>query len=394
MRDTATRHGVPVLSANLRCDGQAPFPAARVAERGGVRLGIVGLIEPQLLGSGVGSCTAEPVQPALRTALAEMGPVDAIVVLSHLDGDDDGSLTAALPTGALVVNGHARLSHSDAVSLGRGSVQLAGGSRGKALGLAEVSFVEGADGFTGQQALGLERRLERYQGRLDQARAGLEAAGEDSKARGRAERQIEFYERELAEMQTQLDAARADAEQVRNGVSVTLVQLGADHADHPATQALVDQAKAGLTQVELADPTALTRPKGELAYTGSRACRSCHEEQHAQWSSTPHAKAWASLVAENRHLDQACWRCHATGAFDSAGPQHPLQVAPPLQGVGCESCHGAGVDHIADPVASTVLLDPPEVTCTQCHDGEQDEGRFDWDVYRAKVLHTATTAEE
>ena len=123
---------------------------------------------------------------------------------------------------------------------------------------------------------------------------------------------------------------------------------------------------------------------------GSGACAGCHTEQYAQWQTTPHAHAWQTLVDQKRHMDLDCFTCHVTGAFDPEGPQHPNQVGQ-LKNVGCESCHGPGRDHVGAPGPGQMVVNPPESTCTQCHDGAQDGGRFDYATYLPKVVHGTGT---
>ena len=64
-------------------------------------------------------------------------------------------------------------------------------------------------------------------------------------------------------------------------------------------------------------------------YLGARRCKGCHPSQHAQWKATPHARAADSLSAGERR-DPRCAGCHSTSTADG------------LEGVQCESCHGAG----------------------------------------------------
>lgn len=389
VRDTAARYQVPVVASNLVCGGQAPFPAGRVVEHGGVKVGVVAVIDPALLAtSSAAECSASEPVAALEMALAALGPVDAVVVLSHMGGQADGTLLPALPHGALVVNGHAGLTQTGAVALGAGTVQLAAGSRGKSLGLAEIAFTAGAEGFRGEAASGVQGRLERYRDRLDKARQDL-LASPDGPAHTRAQRQVDFYERETAKLDAQLKAAAASADAPRNPVQVRMVELGTDIQDDAPTLALVEQAKAGMNKLATERGGRVAVLPGRVQYLGSSTCKRCHEAEYAQWKDTPHARAWAELLTDNRQLDDACWRCHVTGAFDSRGPQHPLQVGASLQGVGCESCHGPGKDHVAHPTAENIDTESPPTaaTCTQCHDGVQDEGRFAVDQYWPRIIH-------
>jgi hypothetical protein len=105
-------------------------------------------------------------------------------------------------------------------------------------------------------------------------------------------------------------------------------------------------------------------------FVGSSACLGCHPAQFAQW----------------RSMDLDCFACHVTGAQDPRGPGHPSQVGV-LRNVGRESCHGPGETHLAAPVAGTIQRRAERSTCEQCHDGEQDEGRFEWETHLPKVQH-------
>ena len=113
----------------------------------------------------------------------------------------------------------------------------------------------------------------------------------------------------------------------------------------------------------------------------------CHVSQSQQWQTTPHASAWASLMGEGKADDESCFSCHVTGGHHPAGPQSVAEVGP-LKDVGCESCHGPGRAHVASPSSETITSDPPQAVCVQCHDGEQDQGDFDWATYRPQVVHS------
>ena len=147
---------------------------------------------------------------------------------------------------------------------------------------------------------------------------------------------------------------------------------------------LLDQANrdiAALEQVAAAGVDAAAGP-----YVGSATCQGCHPAEFAQWKATPHARAWDTLAA--RSMDPACFSCHSTGSFHPQGPQSAAEVGV-LKNVGCESCHGPGRDHAGstatDHRPGLAVVD--QVTCVQCHDGVQDEGRFDYASYLPRVVH-------
>ena len=131
-------------------------------------------------------------------------------------------------------------------------------------------------------------------------------------------------------------------------------------------------------------------------YNGDQACQTCHARQHADWSLTPHACAWESLVRIGREADPKCVRCHVTGHHDGAFAS--AARTPHLTAVQCEACHGpAGCRAFAEnlppriippdglPQAEAKIRLKPEA-CLFCHDATHSP-RFDFAAYRRRVLH-------
>ncbi len=77
-------------------------------------------------------------------------------------------------------------------------------------------------------------------------------------------------------------------------------------------------------------------------------------------------------------FDYSCFKCHTTGAepFDPDDPKfhenRPGMAGTFVQaGVQCEACHGPGSNHIPDPSARDLYVDPTgDVTCNACHANE------------------------
>jgi peroxiredoxin len=125
------------------------------------------------------------------------------------------------------------------------------------------------------------------------------------------------------------------------------------------------------------------------AYVGSEACRSCHPAEHAKWQAHPHARALATLEEKGKAADPACLTCHTTGYAKGGFPEAGRAAEhAALAGVGCESCHGPGGDHVpaeaskrgsvvslADKCDSCVILQ----VCGSCHDPANDPG-FEYEV--------------
>jgi hypothetical protein len=129
-------------------------------------------------------------------------------------------------------------------------------------------------------------------------------------------------------------------------------------------------------------------------FVGSESCKSCHAQQHQIWSESAHAKAFETLRAQHVEKNTDCVRCHSTGFGEEGG--YP-DGGPALAGVGCESCHGPGGNHVTegarrqgtilaltDKCDSCVILQ----ICGSCHDGKWDPD-LEWNLEAklAKIRH-------
>jgi YVTN family beta-propeller protein len=142
-------------------------------------------------------------------------------------------------------------------------------------------------------------------------------------------------------------------------------------------------------------------------YVGASACGGCHQGpkmgyQLSLWRMSPHARAYAALstakaagiakamgVTEEPQRTTACLKCHVTGG--AGGPA--AKSYDVMEGVGCESCHGAGSEYVAE----AVMRDRPAAlraglravtpqTCAACH--AKAHGKpFDFAAARARIAH-------
>ena len=120
------------------------------------------------------------------------------------------------------------------------------------------------------------------------------------------------------------------------------------------------------------------RPYGENWTYGSTAlCAGCHPTQAAQWNTTDHAHAFATLEHAGKARDPACMVCHVTGFLLPGGAQN-FESAPQFANVGCESCHGPSVAHVVstDKRKGTSRTVDPTV-CIGCHTPDQNIGTFE-----------------
>lgn len=128
------------------------------------------------------------------------------------------------------------------------------------------------------------------------------------------------------------------------------------------------------------------------SYVGNARCAICHTEAQAVWEKTRHAKAWATLedaaVGDRYgwpvpHYPD-CVRCHTVGYGNVSGFVNP-EKTPALRDVGCESCHGAGSAHAANPIDNE-LGSIGAASCLLCHDFEQSPD-FDYAEHWKAIEH-------
>ena len=406
----AKQHGLPYVSANLRrADDSELFPAFRVVERAGLRIGITGVTAPAYIGQGLKSL---PVEESVRDAVTRLGKedVDLVVLLSHQGLEADKQLARVVEGVDVVFAAHDRRLHVQPEVV-RDTAIFQAGSRGKYLGQVELRLAEGRSGWADpagrtkaqRRKQSLERQLKRYRGQLEDH--------EDPRIRARAESSIARVERQLETivvppaddgsrnqvngLQVPMGKDIGDEPEMKKLVDATLDQLGDtidEHAghghggDHAGHGHGADHAGHGHGADHAHGGARSGTPAKQGPYVGAGVCMGCHPSQYSDWSSTSHAHAWRTLVREKRHFDQDCWSCHATGANKPGGPAHPKEVGS-MGNVQCEACHGPGRKHISAPSKFHMQKSPSEKLCLSCHTMEQTEGRFVFDEYLPKVDH-------
>lgn len=381
LKEIAAKDSLPYLTANLDCGGSTPFPGWKVVEKGGAKIGIVGLVGNSVKAEG---CMVTRPETALQAAFDAMGPVDLRVVLSTVAIEE---LSKALEStgGSLwvdvIVQGEGRKETKSAEALAGGGLWVGAGSRDKKLGLLNLSLSGDGHKWRDSGALSeVAARKDTVTTRIQEAKQRKDAST-DEKEQKRLETRIGFYEKELLQINTELETLTGvnGAREARNA----FMELGTDIADHAETAALVAAAKADV------DAMVMIKPAVKLngPFVGAAACVTCHPAEASSWSITAHATAYNSLQSSNRTKDPSCFACHVTGAQHPDGPHDVMSVGG-LENVGCEACHGPGRDHAAMPAQVKPIRTPPLSTCTNCHDGAQDGGRFDEATYWAKIVHT------
>ncbi|MCU0681472.1 MAG: cytochrome c family protein [Polyangiaceae bacterium] len=126
-------------------------------------------------------------------------------------------------------------------------------------------------------------------------------------------------------------------------------------------------------------------PESGQRYVGVETCATCHAGARDVWQGTAHSHAYATLSRQFKEYNLDCVSCHVTG-YERPGGSTVTENAA-LQNVQCESCHGPGSLHAADPSkkGAIVAQPDPQGCVSGCHHSPHVEG-FDPVAVMHKVL--------
>lgn len=345
----------PALSATWELGGSKIFPASTVIERGGIRLGVIGIS-----GAAEGVGQAEVLAAANG---AKVGEADTWVVLTNdpatatLVAEGVPGLGAVLSTrgGAL-----------DAPVTTSGAPIIETPDRGRYVTLLRVALA--SDGAA------WELRTDKPVETVARERERLVKVAADPTARVDRSR----LERLVAERNTLLSG--------HDAVYVEERPLGSDLDGASVVDARIDLFKSLATraaQKRTATPT-------KSGYVSAAACASCHEheERFMAWTFDPHARAYEPLVARGQDLDVECIACHSTGWAEPGGNAALTREAMRTwKAVQCEACHGPLAGHPGAGVKATI---PTVDTCLGCHD-QANSPQFDYAGYLARLSCTSVS---
>jgi hypothetical protein len=372
----AQKYEIPLVASNLKCDDYGPFPVIQRSQIGELNIGVLSVLRES---TKIDGCQTLPIEGSITDILLANEDIDTWVVLSMINENEQIVLAQNIPELDFIIDGFTKAIIQPSKPLPNNTLRLSMGSRGKHFGVLELVTENIKEGYQSEDRIGFyQAEVDRLNRRLDTLKSKKH---EDELAKTNSQRRVDFFTAELEKATEEL-ALQQRTEPTGNIVSSSKFDLSKEVQDDPTILAALHLALDDIHTLE----SSREYPKYSGPFVGSPSCKSCHESIYEQWSKTPHAHAWTTLVNEKRSMDLDCYSCHSTGALHPEGPQHPTQLGS-LIGVGCESCHGAGSEHVQNPSASNIEKTVGETVCTQCHDGVKDEGRFDYPSYYPKVVH-------
>lgn len=283
-------HRIPVITANIFAeDGKPIAPPFKVINRGYVKVGVVGFLNPEVVASkGLGGATVKPYKKLLAEATRALAAeADVIICLAHVGNVEKArALAARCPKEIdVVVAGH-RGGRTPQAENVKGRWMVYTRSRNRYVGMLKLTL-------------------------------------DESKNVVAAENHVLPVTRET----------------VKDEATQALVEKY-----HAALRKLVEEKKLLKSPEEA--------PPGGFIYVGSSRCAGCHPLETKRWRSTAHAAAYESLAGAKREMDPECVACHVTG-YGFRGGFVGADKTPALLGVGCEECHGPGEGHAQSPAIKT-----------------------------------------
>ena len=286
LHEMMDKYALPFTNANVRdSTGALLVPEYLVVERGGVRFGVVSVLDPALriitlTGEEQGFAVADPVA-TLRELLPRVRrEADTVVLVGHLGEATTQTVIQEVKGIDIAVLGHTyrNLTRERVVD---DTILLGSAYEGRYVGRANL-FVNEADGRV--------MAVEVHSTSLD------EAVPDDP----------QMLER-VQDYQDSLDAYKE-----------------AKRAAYPRT--FGSEKEDFLTDAN---------------------CRTCHQDAWQAYAESGHARAFATIRRQGQSGEPECLSCHTTGYQYKNGyaDEAPFNR---LINVQCEACHGYGTEHARD----------------------------------------------
>jgi len=392
LSELARRHHLPLVSMNLLdADGRAGlFPAYVLVRAGDLRVAILGI-------TGRGDLPAEkrsdfritPWQDHLPGVMDEVrAKSDLIILLSSAGQEENQDMARRFRDLHVIIQAGQGPGNLVPVNIDN-TLLCRTASRGKYIGLLEIDWnISGTWGENRSERLRSEQsRLDRVDWRIGRLKKRYSPKELENKPQYR--RLLQTREKIRQTMQRLLEEERRSPPSCR--YRSRFVALRASLPPDSRVQAIVDETRKRVNAINRAERRAEGKSIPGLAslLAGSEKCGSCHESQLRNHLSSRHARAYTTLVEHDQEYNEQCLPCHVTlptyepDGVKALGPLAGIDRL--LRGVGCESCHGPGAGHAADPddTGKRPRL-PNEAACRRCHTPERDPG-FDFPAKRARL---------
>ena len=350
LRSLEEMTNVRFLSANLTdSKGKALFKTSVILKTGGIRVGVIGLTAPPadqrvLTKRMEGAVVEDPFGTASEEVDKIRDKCDLLVVLSNVTFAKNLELAETVPGIDMIISGGTKRFMKRPL-IRKSTLVTTGYYEGRATGKLTIHLDGEIKGWISAQE-------------LDYLKKQVQAAGQKTGTPAGQRR----YD-DLAEKRASADLLTL--------YEPDMVNLTPSFSDDLEITAMITEYRKNLKNRPGASPGLTAAPGEQVYYTGHEACAQCHEARHRFWLTTDHFKAFESLAPKNAEADPDCIPCHVTGYMRRTGywPKAPKEN---LRGIQCESCHGVGSLHAANPESYSLVHLPSAPRCMDCHTEEQD----------------------
>lgn len=366
------------LSANLvaKATKKPLFKASTTVTVAGVKVGVIGLTGPAIL-AATEEATILPWDQVLPDLLAKVTKThDLVILLSNLPAADSQKIAEAYDTIHLIIQSGANANAISPEPINN-TIVASTGPQGKHIGIMEINW-QASKRWGDQKAEVLAKKkgaldrllwqLSKYQQDKDPETA-LRNQPDHLKAYHALQAQEQELRSEIDQLAKALDQQGPSSGEP-SAYNSRFMAMETDLPDQPDIARLVDTLDTAINK--LGKRQAKTAVKSDSPYLGSRSCAPCHAAQMATWQKTRHATAYTTLEKDKQQFNQGCLPCHVTGVSMEQASES-LSIIEDRRGVGCETCHGPGRLHIANPKSNPMTHKPGPDVCLACHSGPHDD---------------------
>ena len=392
------RANMEAVAVNVELAGQA-LQGVKTMEFADQRWALVGATDPNSMDRDIDGVAISDPAPAVQEAL-EGVEADAVVLVYQGDATAAEAMVNEVEGIDFVIVGHnPRRSNAprtvgashllEAYDQGRyvGRLKLYGGQQ------RTESFVDARAGAQEQRQV-LENEKERV--RADLRRLDLRTGGQETDLTQRLRERLE----DLEERRARLMRENLEFPEGRRSFIYDLIPMEPGlRLDEEIQNRRIEfnMSLAELNAQIERDP--LPVEEGEAFFVGQDQCATCHGAAHDFWKETSHASAVETLEVRHKQYDQNCIGCHVDGWEQPGGSVlGNIKYESELRGesfmkdlheVGCESCHGAGSNHLLEPLDEVgepqhINRHPTEENCVTCHVPDHSP-TFDFEIYVQEI---------
>jgi hypothetical protein len=384
--------GAPLVAANVSGASAAGIVKESIRDLGGVKVAFLGVSVPKSASGAPEGVSIDDASKALSEAAKSARKRGARVVVGLVAMERGDAIRAAeavpeldvMAIGSPFSDGEANTGPKPPRFVGPVLVVQPSNhlTRVSVIDLfvrGEGRFADGSGLTNADELADLETQI----GDLEKRLVGWEKDPQVPKA------DVDAQKKRLAGMKDRLAKARQPpATPTGSFLRYQLVDVKESIAKEPqasaAMKAYYERVNA-FNKDKFKDKKAPPPAKGEAYYVGQENCAPCHAAASEVWKSVGHARAYKTLADGAKEFNLDCVGCHVTGYDKPGGSTVTDLVSPDLKNVQCESCHGPGSKHGADPSSAQLASDPGVSVCLGCHHPPHTDV-FDYASRKERIL--------